>query len=108
MAIGSPGAWEEGPWRDEPDGGMKGPSHLSFMLTVPGLLPRLNALRMPDSSSVGCGGSACRRALRAGGNVRLSAASVAGRPRQNATSAGSPATEAMTAIRAAVLQAHTT
>jgi hypothetical protein len=38
------------------------------------------------------------------GSERRSAASVAGRPRQKRASAGSPATAAMTAMRAAVLQ----
>ena len=76
------------------------------MLTAPGLVPRLKALRMPLSISVGCGGIAWSRALMEGGSARFSAASVAGRPRQNATSAGSPATEAIAAILAAVLQSQ--
>ena len=78
-------------------------AHLLFMLRPLGLVPRLKALRMPLSSSVGCRGPAWSRALMAGGSSRFSAASVAGRPRQNATSSGSPATEAITAILAAVL-----
>lgn len=81
-------------------------AHLSLTLTRLGLVPALKAFKMPLSSSLGRGGSACRRALIAGGNARFSAASVAGRPRQNATSAGSPATAAITAMRAAVLHGH--
>ena len=81
-------------------------AHLLFMLRPLGLVPRLKAFRMPLSSSVGCRGPAWSRALMAGGSSRFSAASVAGRPRQNVTSSGSPATEAITAILAAVLHAR--
>ena len=48
-------------------------------------------------------GAHARLARMDGGRERCSAASVAGSPRQKRASAGSPATDAITAMRAAVL-----